>query len=424
MPAPKIQFLKGVGPKRAALLAELGVETPAGLLSYYPRTWQDRRLPGDSEKGTLLEEILVFRGKVLSAREVRTSKALTIFKAVLSNGKYEVEASWFKRFSWRYDVFASLRKEVREGAEIWIVGRPEDALFPGRIRVEEHYSAGPAAEAAHVGRIVPVYPLTEGLSGRFMREALLSALAEHGGAGPECLPDGLRARRALTSAAQAERGIHFPRSLFELEAARKRLAYEELFLLALAWGIKRRQLRAVEKEYRCELKRHLLTPFKEALAFEFTPSQKKVINEIFDDMLSPRPMARLLQGDVGSGKTVVALSALLLTAENGRQGLFMAPTEILAEQHALTFGRLLRGLPVRWALLTSSVKGPARRKILEDAAEGRLDILIGTHALIEEGVKLKNPGLVVVDEQHRFGVRQRAALRAKGDRTDALIMTA
>lgn len=425
MPVPKIQFLKGVGPKRAALLAELGVDTPRDLLAYYPRAWQDRRLPGDAEKGAPLEEALVFRGKVLSARELRTSKALVIFKAVLSNGKYEVEASWFKRFSWRYDVFASLKKEVREGAEIWVIGKPEDPLFPGpRIRVEEHYPASAAAEAVHVNRIVPVYPLTEGLSGRFMREAVRSALAQMGGETPECLPEDIRSRRALASAAQAERGIHFPRSLFELEAARKRLAYEELFLMALAWGIKRRQLRAAEKEHRYELRRHLLTPFREALSFEFTPSQKKVINEIFDDMLSPRPMARLLQGDVGSGKTVVALSALLLAAENGRQGLFMAPTEILAEQHALTFERLLKGLPVRWALLTSSVKGPARKKILEDAAEGRLDILIGTHALIEESVKLRTPGLVVVDEQHRFGVRQRAALRAKGDRSDALIMTA
>ncbi|HNT98126.1 MAG TPA: hypothetical protein PKK31_07680, partial [Elusimicrobiales bacterium] len=320
MPIPKIQFIKGVGPRRASLLAGLGINTPGDLLAYYPRAWQDRRLPGEAEKGPLLEEILVFRGKVLSARELRASKALAIFKAVLSNGRYEVEASWFKRFSWKYDVFATLKKEVREGAELWVVGRPEDPLFPGpRIRVEEQYPAGPAAEAAHAGRIVPVYPLTEGLSGRFMREAMLHALAEHGGDGPECLPEELRSRRALASAAQARRGIHFPGSLFELEAARKRLAYEELFLMALAWGIKRRQLRSVEKEHRYELKRHLLTPFREALAFEFTPSQKKVINEIFGDMLSPRPMARLLQGDVGSGKTVVALSALLLAAENGRQ---------------------------------------------------------------------------------------------------------
>ncbi|HBE89008.1 MAG TPA: hypothetical protein DDW67_07715, partial [Elusimicrobia bacterium] len=200
MPLPKIQFLKGVGPKRAELLAGLEIFSPAGLLAYYPRSWQDRRLPGEAEKGPPLEEIHVFRGKVLSAREVRTSKALVIFKTVLSNGKYEVEASWFKRFSWRYDVFASLKKEVREGAEIWIVGRPEDALFPSRIRVEEHYPAGPAAEAAHVNRIIPVYPLTEGLTGRFMREAVLSALAERGGETPEYLPDDIRARRALASA--------------------------------------------------------------------------------------------------------------------------------------------------------------------------------------------------------------------------------
>ena len=178
---------------------------------------------------------------------------------------------------------------------------------------------------------------------------------------PEILPPSLLSKRKLLSAPQALKAIHFPNSIAELESARRRLAYEEFLLLATAWGIKRTQTKILAKDYTYEIKKNLLTPFREQLGFEFTNSQKKVINEIFKDLCSPRPMNRLLQGDVGSGKTAVALCAMLLAVENGYQAALMAPTEILAEQHYLTFKRILKGLPVNVAVLTSSTKAAAKK---------------------------------------------------------------
>ncbi|MBI2362061.1 MAG: DEAD/DEAH box helicase [Elusimicrobia bacterium] len=211
----------------------------------------------------------------------------------------------------------------------------------------------------------------------------------------------------------------------ELEAARARLAYEELLLLELAWILKRRQTRGLRKPFSYEVKRTLLTPFRQKAGFEFTRAQKRVINEIFEDMRRPHPMTRLLQGDVGSGKTVVALASLLLAVENGRQGALMVPTEILADQHLWTVRQFLGDLPVRVELLTSSVPKARRARVLERVADGSVDIVIGTHALLEGAVRFKRLALAVVDEQHRFGVAQRAALREKaGEPAHVLVMTA
>jgi ATP-dependent DNA helicase RecG len=195
-------------------------------------------------------------------------------------------------------------------------------------------------------------------------------------------------------------------------------------LLELAWILKRRQTRSVLKNHRYEIKRSLLTPFRTGLGFELTPSQKKVINEIFSHMQESYPMTRLLQGDVGSGKTVVALSALLLAVENGGQGVLMAPTEILAEQHKATLHRFLKNIPIRILTLTARTPKKERETALKSIASGQTDIIIGTHALLEQDVRFKNLTLAIIDEQHRFGVRQRATLRQKGAFMDLLVMTA
>ena len=241
---------------------------------------------------------------------------------------------------------------------------------------------------------------------------------------PEILPPALLAKRKLLGSTQALRGIHFPAGLAELDAAKARLAYEEFLLLATAWGIKRTQTKILEKGYSYEIKRTLLTPLRQNLGFQFTNSQKHVINEIFRDLQSPRPMNRLLQGDVGSGKTVVALCAMLLAAENGYQAALMAPTEILAEQHFITFEKMLKALGVKTAILTSSTKAAAKRKILKELQDGTIQIIVGTHSLIQEDVKFANLRLAVIDEQHRFGVRQRAQLKEKTAKLDLLTMTA
>jgi ATP-dependent DNA helicase RecG len=420
-----IQYLKGVGPKRAALFQRLGIETVWDLLAHLPRSWERRSEtrpqapPGEGP--------VVIKGRVAGARVVQAGPRLCMLVAELKCPGFPegVEAVWFKRPSRRYDVFAPLKREAAPGCDLWVVGRPEGGLLPPRkVRVEEHYRVEDPRAGLHVGRITPVYPLTEGLCGRFLRECVASALADAGGELRESLPRALVEKRGLLTLPQALPAIHFPRSEAELEEARRRLAYEELLILELAWTIKQRQTRDVDKGFGYEIRRTLLSPFKARLGFDLTGAQKRVINEIFDDMRRPRPMTRLMQGDVGSGKTVVALAAMLLAVENGRQAAFLAPTEILAEQHYWTFRRFLSGLGVKFDLLSSRVSPKQRRSILEKAASGELDIVVGTHALLEGDVAFRRLSLAVVDEQHRFGVRQRATLRSKGHPLDFLLMTA
>jgi len=420
-----IQYLKGIGPRRAELFQKLGIVTVDDMLFYFPKKWEDRRLNVKKEHLDYVEDVPVMFGKIISVRDLYTSSSLRIFKTVMDAGGYEAEASWFKRHSPRFDVFAPLKKDVKPGSKIWLVATPEDPLFKTRLRVEEYYRADdPLAQRAHINRIIPVYPLTEGITAKLMREAMFRIVMEHSSDKGEFMPGSLLARRALITRDMALKALHFPENYFELKESRKRFIYEELFLMALAWAIKRRQTRAIAKGFTYEIKKHLLTPFREKLGFEFTASQKKAINEILADMSAAAPMARLLEGDVGSGKTVVAISALLLAVENGYQGVFMAPTEILAEQHFITFREYLKGLNVKFAVLTSSVRPKEKKEIMDKLAGGELDIVIGTHAVLEADIKFKNLKLIVVDEQHRFGVRQRAALRQKGDKADMLIMTA
>ena len=424
-----LQRLKGLGPAKAKLFEKLEISTLTDLLHYYPRTYQDRRLnekPNDYNSNSLT----VFKGRVLRTQEI-PARSVLIFKAFLENEQgHQIECTWFKKRSFgrfRFDPFGPMKKDFKLHAEVWVIGRQEDRnnFFGNKITVEEYYPAADPLSALHAGRLTPIYSLTEGLTNKqfrlFMHEALQTEALQ---TEPEILPTALLAKRKLLGSAQALRGIHFPASLAELDAAKARLAYEEFLLLATAWGIKRTQTKILEKGYSYEIKRTLLTPLRQHLGFQFTNSQKHVINEIFRDLQSPRPMNRLLQGDVGSGKTVVALCAMLLAVENGYQAALMAPTEILAEQHFITFEKMLKNLGVKTAILTSSTKAAAKRKILKELQEGTIQIIVGTHSLIQEDVKFANLRLAVIDEQHRFGVRQRAQLKEKTAKLDLLTMTA
>lgn len=420
--------LKGVGPAKAKLFERLDIFSLSDLRHYYPRAYQDRR-ENAPNAGLNPASLVVFKGRVLRT-QLLPARSVLIFKAFLADGQNrQIECTWFKKRSFRafrFDPFAALKKDFKINAEIWVIGRKENRnnFFDDKITVEEYYPAGNEA-ALHAGRITPVYALTEGLTNKALRQYIYEALQEtEAKAEPEILPPSLTEKRGFISSAQALRAVHFPNSLSELENARARLAYEEFLLLATAWGVKRTQNRTTTKGYTYEIKRNLLTPFRQNLGFEFTDSQKKVINEIFADLQSPLPMNRLLQGDVGSGKTIVALAAMLLAAENGGQSALMAPTEILAEQHYLTFQKMLKKLKVPVAVLTSSTKAPERKKILAALADGSVTIVVGTHALIQDDVKFKNLRLAVIDEQHRFGVKQRGKLKEKTARLDLLTMTA
>ena len=419
------QYIKGVGPKRAQLLERLGLETVGDLVGHLPRAWEDRS-PTPPGRGVPPDAPLVLRGRVVDSFTRRAGPHLMLMVARMAVPDHgEVEAVWFKRPSRRYDVFQGLAKDLARGTDLWLVGRGEPGLLKvRRIDVDEHYRVDDPRSAWHVGGLVPRYATTEGLSERWLRETIGRALEEAAEALTEVLPPELLERRELLARPQALKAVHRPRSAVELEEGRRRLAYDELLLLGLAWALKHRQLRQVDKGYGYEVKRSLLTPFKATLGFELTRAQKRVINEIFEDMRRPNPMTRLLQGDVGSGKTVVALASLLLAVENGRQGVLMAPTEILADQHLWTVRQFLGDLPVQVELLTSSVPKARRQRILERVAEGKVDIVIGTHALLEGAVRFKRLALAVIDEQHRFGVRQRTTLRQKGPAMDLLLMTA
>ena len=423
-----IEHLKGIGPAKAKLFERLGISSVADLLHYYPRTYQDRRENAAAELNP--PSLTVFKGKVLRTQLI-PARSVLIFKAFLADEKNnQIECTWFKKRSFRafrFDPFAPMKKDFKINAQVWVIGRKENRnnFFDHKITVEEYYPAAAPDSAWHAGRITPIYALTEGLTNKQFRLFMQEALHEAEAAGePDILPPALSEKRKFLGSAQALRAVHFPNSLAELENARARLAYEEFLLLATAWGVKRTQTKAVAKGYTYEIKKHLLTPFRQNLGFEFTNSQKKVINEIFADLQSPLPMNRLLQGDVGSGKTLVALSAMLLAAENGYQSAIMAPTEILAEQHYLTFQKILKKLKVPVAVLTSSTKTPERRKILAALADGSLCVVVGTHALLQEDVRFKNLKLAVIDEQHRFGVRQRGLLKEKTAKLDLLTMTA
>lgn len=418
-----VQYLKGVGPGREKLLRRLGIETLKNLVDHFPRDWQDRRpvLSFPSPGGA---SFMAAYGRVIGARALSAGMRLSLFKAELMTPAGKITAVWFKYKNRNFDVLEPLKKEIIPGADVWVIGHGEVSLSGHcEIRVEEHYLEGERAQL-HVNRLVPLYPLTEGLSQKFFREIVAQALPKIQNTVLDIIPPSIESKRRLLSLGQALAGIHFPGSKAELDQARRRLAYEELLLLGLAWDIKRHQTREMRKGFSYSLSRHLLTPFKNRLGFDLTHAQKRVINEIFTDMRENFPMSRLLQGDVGSGKTVVAISALLLAVENGAQTALMAPSEILAEQHMATLSKYLSGLPVKIQILTSRLKGKERSRAIEKIRNGEIDIAVGTHALIEEDVVFKNLRLAVIDEQHRFGVRQRATLKRKGNLIDLLVMTA
>jgi ATP-dependent DNA helicase RecG len=279
----------------------------------------------------------------------------------------------------------------------------------------------------HVNRIVPIYPLTEGLAAKTLRTAIYHAVDRYAGCVPDLLPPSLKTRLGLPDATTAIFQIHFPDSLTALEAARRRLVFDELFFLQTALALRKRSVAAQLPGIAFEVRPSYLEELCDSLPFELTAAQRRVINEIAADMALPRPMNRLLQGDVGSGKTIVAASAILTAVRNGHQAAMMVPTEILAEQHLSVMRRLLEPLGLRVHRLVGSVRAKGKRLIKEEVAAGEADVLIGTHALIQETVDFHKLGLVIIDEQHRFGVLQRMALVDKGNAgraPDVLVMTA
>lgn len=418
-PAPgaetPLQYVKNIGPKRAAALQAMGINTLRDLLFHLPRDYQDRsqfKHPAQlvhGEKETVL-------GTVVNVQELRPRRGLVILKALLNVEGSQVYAVWFNQ---RY-----LKEQLKAGTELVVAGKTDRAYGIPQINVEE-FEILDRQDLIHTGRIVPVYPGSGQLNSRFFRTVIYRLLDQVEELAPEFLPAATSQQLDLLLRPQALREIHFPASWTGRELARRRLAFDELFLLQLALVL----LKGTEKTAPPGIA-HSPVPlpmeleFRQRLPFQLTLAQERVLGEIFWDMAASRPMTRLVQGDVGSGKTIVAALALLKTVACGYQGALMAPTEILAEQHYWNLQELFQPLGIPIGLLTSSKGKKERRQLLADLASGRLSIIIGTHALLQEDVVFARLGLAVVDEQHRFGVRQRALLRNKGNYPDLLVMTA
>lgn len=410
-----VQYLKGVGPVRARRLERLGVSTVEDLLYYFPRDYQDRRRI--TPIGALKDgDSASIRGKVLAQGTRKTRNGKEVFQLVVDDGSGRIPCLWFNQ--------PYLDNLFRPGQEAVFIGKVQ--LYSTLQLVNPEYEIlDPDNDSMiRAGRIIPVYPLTEGLNQKALRDLIERTLDLYLPQLPELLPEYLRQRWQVLSLAEAIRSIHYPVGRAALEEARKRLILDEFFTLQLALGLKR-QKRSREVK---SLPHSPLTPLRDRyiaqLPFRLTGAQQRAAEEIKADMVGGRAMNRLLQGDVGSGKTVVAVCALLTTVDSGYQGAIMAPTEILAAQHYENISRGLEPLGVKTVLLTSGIRGKKRREALAAITAGEIGVVAGTQALIQEKVDFKKLGMVVIDEQHKFGVRQRANLRRKGVQPHVLVMTA
>jgi len=409
------QYVKGVGPSRLKLLNRLGIETVEDLLYCIPRRYEDRsNIKQVSE--VKLWSFETIKVKVLALGDRKTKRGLNIFQMAVGDSTGVIHAVWFNQ--------PYMKEKFKIGQELILYGKVEKYRNLQINNPEYEILKGTREDSAHTGRIVPVYPLTESLNQRWLRNVLKFTVDNYIDGVLDMLPYDIRRRHNLMALKEAVRNVHFPVSNIVLEKAKERLIFDEFLLLQLGIALKRARIKIDLNGCSHTPEGMLIDRFKKILPFEFTESQKKVIKEIQKDMKSPRPMNRLLQGDVGSGKTVVALYALILAVQNKYQGALMVPTEILAEQHYRNIKALLDKLDIKVALLAGDLTPQERERRRHMIERGTADIVIGTHALIQEGVHFKNIGLAVIDEQHKFGVRERALLKSKSMHPDILVMTA
>jgi len=419
-----IEFLKGVGPAKAeALKSELGIFTVADLLSHYPFRHEDRSKVVPIFEAPRYKDVYVqFKGKIIPGG-MQGQGAGRRYTAFLTDGSGEMELVWFQGAQW-------IEKYLKPNSDYLVYGKIND--FKGKFSIAhpELELLTPDFQLSKLG-LQPVYPMTEGLKRRRIESKLLSQLCKMvvlspGFQMPENIPQEIVQKFKFPSRSQALQMLHAPRNVDELEWAKKRLKFEELFYLQLRHlQIKGNRNRTYKGLIFNEIGEHFNTFYQHHIPFELTNAQKKVIREIRNDMKTGKQMNRLLQGDVGSGKTMVALLSMLISTGNGYQACIMAPTEILAQQHFESIAESVAPLNLTVKLLTGSTKKKERLITLEQLENNQIHILVGTHALLEEQVKFSNLGLVVIDEQHRFGVAQRARLWKKGNvLPHILVMTA
>jgi len=412
-----VKFLKGVGERRAEALERLGIRTARDLLWHLPHRYVDASAVTPLAKAELGQEVACV-GQVMAKGVLPTRRGLRIFHAVLRDDSGLLECVWPGQ--------PFLDRTIAIGQTLLVSGPVR--FYHGRQMVPREYvvlaDAVGDADPLTAGKVLPVYPATEGLSHKVIRSLVERHLDALIALSDEVLPETLRRGLGLPELSAALRAVHRPGSLDEAEQGRRRLAFDELLDLQLMLI----RARTVAKRHRSgvafTIKRELTTRLKQSLPWELTDDQQRAIREITGDMTAPERMHRLLMGDVGTGKTVVALFAMLLALENDFQAALMAPTELLAEQHAATLEVLLAQLDLRPEVLLGRQTPAQKSAVRKRLATGQARLAVGTHALLQEGVSFQRLGLVVIDEQHRFGVEQRAALIGKGAAPDVLLLTA
>ena len=427
-----VQYVKGVGPRRAATLAQAGIRTVSELLRYKPFRYEDRthfRTIADLRP----DEEAVIRAEVLVTGQYMTPmKRMRIFEITVGDESGSIQIKFFNQ--------PYLARVFHRGQQVILFGLPKRDPFTYGLTVlnpEFEIVDDSTNDSVHTGRIVPVYRRIGPLTTRIIRQMVATVLAGLPGETDDPLPAALRRKFHFPDVGLALRQLHFPQvpdgRLFqewfaEVQAGRadfqRRLAFEELFLFQFGLRLFRQSRKLITKQRQNVVTETVRAKVKAVLPFHPTGSQKRVLKEIVADLCSDRIMNRLLQGDVGSGKTIVALQAAVVVMENGGQAAFMAPTEILAEQHYANIAQYIDKTGYRVALLTGHVKGKQRTAVLEGVRSGEIQLLVGTHALIQKAVAFRNLALVIIDEQHRFGVAQRSMLLEKGNQPDTLIMTA
>lgn len=405
-----VRYIKGIGEARAAALEKLGITTLGDLIAYFPRGYEDRTQVRPIRELTAGESVCV-RGMVaadLTAYRISGGRTIAKTRVVDDSGSLDL-------------VFFNMehrRDALHQGDVCVFFGKVEDNL---RRKQMINPLFEPEGRQQVTGRIMPIYPLTAGVTQGLMARAARQGLDACRELLPDVLPDEVRQAHKLCYVNYAYENIHFPASPEALEVARRRLVFEELFLLTCGLQLLRQRRRDVAGP---ACRRMSMEPFYRRLPFALTGAQRRAIADAVEDMVSGKPMNRLCQGDVGSGKTVVAAACIWFAVESGWQTALMAPTEILARQHYQGLAPLLARFSIRCALLTGSTRAKERREILAGLADGSIDLCIGTHALLTEDVQYRKLGLVVTDEQHRFGVNQRAALSQKAEDPHMLVLSA
>ncbi len=400
----------GVGEVRAKKLEKLGLVRCADLISYFPRDYEDRRQVYSIRSAPLGQKVCISAMAAEHPRLSRIRKGLDLVKLKVVDQAGALHITFFNQ--------GYVERALRAGEEYIFYGVVEEQ---GSRRTMVNPIFERVGKQNFTGCIVPVYPLTAGITNHLLCTLTQQAVAACAQDMPETLPRGVRLDHELAQAEFSYRNIHFPESFQALELARRRLTFEELFYLSAGLAMLKGRRGDV---LGCAIPSRPMEEFLARLPFPLTGAQRRVMEEISRDMASGRPMNRLVQGDVGSGKTVVAAYAAWLAAGAGYQSALMAPTEVLAEQHFRSLSALLEPAGVRVGLLTGSITPAAKKKVRQALAAGEIDLIIGTHALLSQGVEFAKLGLMVADEQHRFGVAQRAALAAKGDSPHVLVMSA